>query len=172
MIADIIVLIILVSCAVSGYRKGIVMSLFSLLTSVIACFIAVAAQHLLLQNMTEVISPLLTEYVISKLPEAGALGEEVVVLISQLIAGALLFVLAFSLVSSILHTVALALNLASRLPILSTVNHLVGGALGVVWGILIVLVALMLLGSMEILPMEYLDGPLTRFLRAMPGNLL
>ena len=172
MIADLMVLIIIVGCAVSGYRKGIVMSLFSLLTTVIACFVAVAAENLLADSMAGIITPLLTEYVLTHLPNAGAAGQQVVLLLGRILAGAILFALAFSLVSSLLHTVALVMNLAARLPLLSTVNHVFGGLVGVLWGLLLVLAALMLLGYMEVLPMEHLNGPLTRFLRTVPGVLL
>lgn len=172
MLIDILMILILAGFILSGYRKGLVMSLFSLVSTVIACLVASAAQHLLLEDMTGIITPLLTEYVLSALPEAGEMVPMVVDVIAAMLSGVLLFLIAFSLVYSLLHSVALAVNLAARLPVLSTINHLVGGVLGLCWGVLALLVALALVQSLEILPTDALCGPLGKLLCEVLAKIL
>lgn len=171
MIVDLLIVLILIGFVISGYRRGFVMCLFGLVTTVIACFAATAAQHLWLEKMTAFLSPLLLDYVFAALPQAGATTPEVVGLIASLLAGVVLFLLVFTLVYSLLHSVALAVNLAAKLPVLSGLNHLAGGALGLVWGVLAVFLGLSLLGSLELLPADALSGPVSGFLWNFIGKL-
>jgi len=171
MIVDLLILLILIGFVIAGYRRGLVMCLFGLVTTVIACFAATAAQHLWLDNMTAFLSPLLLNYVFAALPQAGATTPEVVGVIAALLSGVVLFLLAFTLVYSLLHSVSLAVNLAAKIPVLSGLNHLGGGALGFVWGALAVFLGLSLLGSLELLPADALSGPVSGFLWNVIGKL-
>lgn len=171
MLIDLLILLILIGFVLSGYRKGLVMCLFGLVTTVIACFTATAAQHLWVEKMTAFLSPLLLHYVFAAMPQAGATTPEVVGLIASLLAGVVLFLLAFTLVYSLLHSVSLAVNLAARLPVLSGLNHLAGGALGLLWGVLVVFLGMSLLCSLELLPADALSGPVSGFLWNVIGEL-
>ena len=172
MIIDLLIVLILLGFVLAGYRRGLVMCLFGLVTTVIACFAATAAQHLWLEDMTAFLSPLLLSYVFAALPQAGAAAPEVVGLIAGLISGVVLFLLAFSLVYSLLHTIALAVNLAARMPVLSGLNHLLGGVLGLVWGALAVCLGMSLMCSLDLLPADALSGPISGALWKVLGTFL
>ena len=63
MLIDLILLLILVACILSGYRKGLLMSLLSLLIVVLCCFGASAAQHALTPKAVEYLEPRLAEQI-------------------------------------------------------------------------------------------------------------
>ena len=57
MLIDVILALFLIYCGISGYRKGLVMSLMSVLMVVICCLGATAAQRLLAPTVTEYLEP-------------------------------------------------------------------------------------------------------------------
>ena len=69
MAADLILLLIILFCVLSGYRKGLLMSLCTLLVLVLACLGAAAAREALTPRVSEWMEPRLAEYISSEMQE-------------------------------------------------------------------------------------------------------
>ena len=72
------------------------------------------------------------------------------------IAHSVLFVICFALVLAAWHFLSRTLNLAFKLPVLSTLNHWAGAAMGLVKGAALLFIACWLLRSL--IPQEAVDG--------------
>ena len=70
MLIDVILILILVMCALSGYRKGLLMSLLGLLVIVLCCLGATAARNALTPRAAAYLEPRLAGYLQSNL-ESG-----------------------------------------------------------------------------------------------------
>jgi len=81
MIADLVLLLIFLVFILSGYRKGLILSLCTLLVLVLSCLGGAAAQKALTPTVSEWLEPKLTAYLSEQLQEqvsesAGQLTEE------------------------------------------------------------------------------------------------
>lgn len=72
------------------------------------------------------------------------------------IAHSVLFVICFALVLAVWHFLSRTLNLAFKLPVLSTLNHWAGAGMGLVKGAALLFIACWLLRSL--IPQEAVDG--------------
>lgn len=92
--------------------------------------------------------------------------------LAQLIAAALLFGLSFLVILLLWFLISRALDLAFRLPVLSTVNGLGGGLIGLIKGAVVVMV-LVWLARLAGLVTEANSGPVTRLMTVQAlGDLL
>ena len=69
MIVDLILLLILVTCVLSGYRKGLLMGLMGLLITVLCCLGATAARNALTPRTAEYLEPRLTALLLPSVEE-------------------------------------------------------------------------------------------------------
>lgn len=123
LLLDLVILLLLLSFAAHGLRRGLVLTLCSLLATLIGL---VGGWYLALSGIVELIALVPA----SLSPTAAALAAK-----AQLfLAGFLGAQAAWSLVCRILH-------LAAKLPVLNLLNKLLGGLLGLCKGILVLLVA-------------------------------
>lgn len=76
MTVDIILLLILIVCILSGYRKGLILSLCSLLILVVSCLGASVAQQALTPRVVEQVTPQITMAISEKLEEQVSLATE------------------------------------------------------------------------------------------------
>ncbi len=76
MTVDIILLLVLLVCILSGYRKGLILSLCSLLILVVSCLGASVAQEVLTPRVVAEVTPQVTESISEKLEEQISLSTE------------------------------------------------------------------------------------------------
>ena len=69
MIVDLILLLIFAVCVLSGYRKGVILSLCSLLVLAVSCLGAVALEHTLTPKAAEWLEPKVTAYVAGQIQD-------------------------------------------------------------------------------------------------------
>lgn len=226
MLIDLFLLLILVVLVLSGYRKGLLMSLLSLVVVVLCCMGASLAQKALTPMAADYLEPKvaasiqasmeerLAESTQQALEQAGETGltiggqsvtlgdladllrrfglnvEEAVTdgassaltpaiaaaaqaaarAIVEQIAGVLIFFAAFLILYLVLHSVALAVNVVDRLPVLHTLNRAGGAIMGLLVGLLMMTVAAAVCGSAGLLPEE--PGPLSRIFLILADRLL
>lgn len=72
MIVDLILLLIFVVCILSGYRKGVILSLCSLLILALSCLGAVALEHALTPKVADWLEPQVTAYVAGQIQDGVA----------------------------------------------------------------------------------------------------
>lgn len=198
MLIELILLLVLVFCVLSGYRKGLLMSLCTLLILVLCCLGASAAQQKLTPPVVEAVAPMVQQTVEMKLqeqmengtqqaveeaeeagitiagqsitlgdlvsllqrlgldveaavterantalePAAAAAAEAVTQAIVQPLVELIIYLLAFLILYLVLHSVALAVNVVDRLPVIHTLNRFGGAALGFFSGMLLLTVLL------------------------------
>ncbi len=87
------------------------------------------------------------------------------------IAGLLIYFAAFLILYLVLHSVALAVNVVDRLPVLHTLNRAGGVLFGLAEGVLLLTVLLTVLSQSGVLPEEALGGPLGSLFRQTAGQL-
>ena len=76
MTVDIILLLVLVVCLLSGYRKGLILSLCTLLILVVSCLGASVAQEVLTPRVVEEVTPQITQAISEKLEEQVSMATE------------------------------------------------------------------------------------------------
>lgn len=196
MLIEVIFLLILVAFVLSGYRKGLLMSLCSLLVLVLCSLGASVAQSVFTTKAVEFMEPRVQQAVEAQLQEqvrqdsqqavenAGetgitiggqniTLGDLVDLLdrfgldveqqvtegtsnamepvlteaawavaraIVEPMAGLVIYLVAFVILYLVLHSVALAVNVVDRLPVIHTLNRLGGAVLGFLSGMLLLTV--------------------------------
>lgn len=226
MLIDVILLLILVACVLSGYRKGLLMSLLGLLIAVLCCLGASAAQRALTPTAVEYLEPKLAETIqagiedritqdtqealddagnqtleiggqsmdLSEIaeflqrfgldveesvtqgattalePVAQAAAQAAARAIAEQIAGAVIFFAAFLILYLVLRSVALAINVVDRLPVIHTLNRAGGAVAGLIGGLLVMVVAAAVLRQAGL--QEGALGPLGQTLVAMADRLL
>ncbi len=223
MLIDVILLLILVALVLSGYRKGLVLSLLGLVVTVLCCLGASAAQQALTPTVVEYLEPSLASSIQDSLEErlaretqdtleeagnasldiggyrmslsdlAGLLGIDVedTVLqgasdalapaveaaahtaaqaILEQVAGVMIYFAAFLILHLVLHSVALALNVVDRLPVIHTLNRVGGAVFGLLGGLLAITVAAAVLLRAGFSLSEL--GPLTQLFLSLGSRLL
>ena len=125
LLLDIVILVLLASCLISGLRRGLILSVCDLLAVVLA----------LLGGWYLCRSPQL----LSELEPF--LAQRLTPALSALTAKALLFLAGFLLVLMLWRLLCHLLHLVAKLPGLHGINKALGGLLGLVKGYLILLVA-------------------------------
>ncbi len=226
MVIDLILVLIIITCILSGYRKGLLMGLMSLLILVLCCLGATAARNALTPRTVTYLEPKLTEmllpsveeeldrYTDSMMDSAGEVGfsvggqdmtvsdlmeflkrfgldvEEIIDqksgeamepvalavataaarILAEKFAGALIFFAAFLVLYLALRSVALALNVVDRLPVVHTLNRLGGAVLGLAGSCLVMMVAAAVVKEMNLLPGTL--GPLSALIVEASGKLL
>lgn len=126
LLLDLVLLVLLVYWFAMGVRRGLILTLCSLLSVVLGLvggwYLAVHG----FQPLQEQLAPLFTGH----LDDASALA-----------AKAILFLVGFVGVQLVWKLLCHALNLVAKLPVLHFLNKALGGLLGLVKGVLILLVA-------------------------------
>lgn len=107
----------------------------------------------------EAFLPLLQEEILSDLGQkaediTSATVETIAYLITDVVVGFAVWIVAFILLLIVLSIAMQTLNLVAKLPLLQTINALGGAVAGAVWGLLVVHVLLMLLGFLGYLPTD------------------
>lgn len=226
MLIDVILLLILLVCALSGYRRGLLMSLMSLVVIVLCCFGASVAQRALTPKAVAYMEPLLTETIqegietqletetqqaledagntgliiggqsmsLSDLaellgrfgidveaqvtektstalaPAVEAAAQAAAEAIAEQLAGTVIYFLAFLILYLVLHSIALAVNVVDRMPVIHTMNRLGGVVLGLLGGLWVMTASLAVLSQAGLALPE--PGPLTRALTSLVERIL
>lgn len=226
MIVDVILLLILLVCALSGYRRGLLLGLMSLLVAVLCCLGATAARNTLTPRAVEWLEPRLEAAILPSvetelrqearqtLEQAGEVGFTVAgqtMTVSDLtaflrqfgidvettvtegaadalepvaqaaaralartfaekLAGALIFFGVFLILYLALRSVALAVNLVDRLPVIHGFNRAGGLLLGLGGGLLVMVIGTAVCAEAGLLPGE--TGPFLSLLVTASGHLL
>lgn len=216
MLIEVVILLVLLASALSGYRKGMLMSLCTLLVLVLCSLGASAAQRQLTPRAVEYMTPKLQatiqesmeeklqEGASEALEDAGEVGitiggqsvtlgdlmellsrfgldvqtqvkegsqqamepmlEEaayaVALAMVQPAAELVIYLAAFLILYLALHSVALAVNVVDRLPVIHTLNRLGGALLGLLGGALLLTVILTVLRQAGWIPEGALQGPM------------
>lgn len=130
LLLDLVILLLLVSFTSHGLRRGLVLTLCSLLATVVGL---VGGWYLALSSAVEIIALIPA----SLSPTAADLA-----------AKAQLFLAGFLGAQMVWSLVCRVLRLAAKLPVLNLLNKLLGGLLGLCKGILVLLVARWILCSL------------------------
>ena len=173
-IVDIVLVLIVLLFAILGARKGMILTLFSLISIVLGLLGGRYVADLLTPPLVKQAAPMLEgiveEYITAFLTSADAAAQgngllwnllrrlmeeglstaepvaaELAAALAEAIIHPLLFLLAFLLILIVCWFIAHALDLVARLPVLNTLNSLGGFVLGLLKGALLVIVLIPLL---------------------------
>lgn len=228
MAVDIILLLIFAVCILSGYRKGLILSLCTLLILALSCLGAAAVQQALTPKVAEWMEPKVTSYVAgvirdgvessteNAMEQTGEVGltvggqrvtlsdltgilsgfgldvqesvqgaaqdvaeplvQNVAKSISQSVvssaAGFVIFLGAFLVIYLLLHGISLILNLVDRLPVVHTLNHVGGAAIGGVSCALVLTVLMGLLVKSGAMEQSTFGGPVAELLRRIAERIV
>lgn len=228
MAVDIFLLFIFVVCVLSGYRKGLILSLCTLLMLTLGCLGAAAVQYALTPKVAAWMEPKITSYLTetirdgvetsteNALEQTGELGltiggqqvtlgdlsgilssfgldvqetvqdaaqgasdpviQSVAASISQSIvnslAGIVVFLVVFLLIYLLLHGTCLALNVVDRLPMVHTLNHIGGAAIGGISCALVLTVLMGLLVKSGAMEQSDFGGPVAQLLRSIAERIV
>ena len=208
MLIEVMILLILVACGLSGYRRGLLMSLCTLLILVLCSLGASVAQETLAPKAEAFMEPKVQQVVQQQfqeqiqqgteqaMEEAGqdeplnnligmlerfgvdveqqvtqgasaamqpaveeashAVAQAVVKPVAELV----VYMAAFLILYLLLHSVALAVNVVDRLPVIHTLNRVGGAVLGVLSGVLLLTVLLVVCQRTGWIPEDAASGPL------------
>lgn len=227
MVIEIIILLALVMGILSGYRKGLLMSLCGLLIFVLCALGATVAQNVFAASAVETIEPQVQQVVAEKLQQqledstreaveqAGESGfviggqeftlggvmdmlkqfgldveesvtegtsealEPAVLAAAQAATRAiieplvelLIYLAAFVILYLVLHSVALAVNVVDRLPVLHTMNRVGGAVFGGAESLLVLTVLLVVVRRTGLMPEAEGLRPFTLLLEKLAGLL-
>lgn len=113
-------------------------------------------ETLLSEGNLALLSPYIDDEVVAMAQDAGSeIASEAVqgiaLVLSQGLVSVALWLIAFALISIVLHMVARALDLVAKLPLLRTVNALGGIGAGAVQGVLVIYIGLAIFGFFDLL---------------------
>ena len=136
-IAEIIVVLVIIICVVDGYRRGLLLKLYGLVRFILMVAVTIA----------------LTPLVYRMLKFDPGIREAAAVLIALVISVVIMYVL------------LRLLKIASKIPVIKTINHLGGAVVGLIFGVIAVWAVLVLLASLS--DIEWCRN-VTRYVRSSP----
>ena len=225
MLIDVIILLILVACVLSGYRKGLLMSLMGVLILVLCCLGATAARNTLTPRVVRHLEPQITQALLPSVQQelqstvsqqleatgetsftvggqSVSLGELMDLLrqfgvdvqetvsdgvsgsleqvaqatargvahaLAEKVGGVVIFAGTFLILFLVLQSVALAVNLVDRLPVIHGLNRAGGVVFSLAGAVLVLTVLAATCQDAALLPEE--PGPLTLLLLELANCL-
>ena len=195
MAVDIVLLLFFIVCILSGYRKGLILSLCGLLMLALSCLGAAAMQQALTPRAADWMEPKVTAYVVEKIQsgveastektlestgEIGlTIGGESVTLgqLADILNGLgldvqVIFLAAFLVIYLLLRGISLIVNLVDLLPVVHTLNHVGGAVIGGLTGALLLTVLMGVLVKTGLTGTDTFGGPVANMLERIAQSVV
>lgn len=105
-------------------------------------------------------------------PVISRIADGVAAAVADMISRMVVFLAAFLVISLVLHSVALAVNVVDRLPVIHTLNHLGGGVVGFIGGSFLLTMLMALLVSVGLAGEDAFHGPISGLIRSVAAKLI